>query len=84
VVGVTPVRQGKFALQLGAFSTQVNANRLQASLRKADITSYVETIKTPQGERFRLRAGPYHDRPAAERVRERLRGLGYDSSVVSL
>ena len=66
------VKEG-FVVQLGAFSKSENATRLAATVRDSRFDAYTEVVSTTQGERTRVRVGPYPTRAAAEDARTRLK-----------
>ena len=68
----TSVNEG-FVVQLGAFSRSENATRLAATVRDSRFDAYTEVVSTTQGERTRVRVGPYPTRAAAEDARKRLK-----------
>ncbi|HEY0720187.1 MAG TPA: SPOR domain-containing protein [Gammaproteobacteria bacterium] len=72
-----------WALQLGSFSSSVNALALQEKARKAGFTAYVEKVKGEQGISYRVRVGPESSRERADALRERVQGkLGMVGMVV--
>jgi DedD protein len=71
-----------FVIPLGSFGNPENVKQLQARLTKEGIQSYTEAVKTASGEQTRVRAGPYRSREAAEKARERVKGLGIDAGNV--
>jgi DedD protein len=62
-------------VQLGAFSNADNARQLASKVRDNRFKAYTEVLKTPNGERTRVRVGPYPTRDAAEKARDRLKSL---------
>ncbi len=62
-----------FVVQLGAFSNSGNAARLAAKVRENQFKAYTQVVSTTNGERTRVRVGPYPTRAAAEEARERLK-----------
>jgi DedD protein len=62
-----------FVVQLGAFSNSGNADRLAAKVRENRFKAYTQLVSTTNGERTRVRVGPYPTRAAAEEARERLK-----------
>jgi len=73
----------QFVVLLGAFSNMVNAKQRQAKLTALGVKFYSETVKTPTGEKLRVRAGPYATRQEAERVRDMLKGKGVQDGMVA-
>lgn len=77
---VDPVRKDAknaepFVIQVGAFSDPANARHLVEKLKAEKIPAYTEPVKTAQGEKTRVRAGPYPTLSAAEHGRSRLKSL---------
>ncbi|MEO8165070.1 MAG: SPOR domain-containing protein, partial [Betaproteobacteria bacterium] len=62
-----------FVVQLGAFSNSANAKALQRKLQDNKFKAYTEIVKSTDGDRTRVRVGPYPTREAAENARERLK-----------
>ena len=75
-------RPETFVIQLGAFSEASRAKDRHALLQKAGVRSYTEVIKTPTGDKTRVRAGPFPTREAADQVNEKLKALGIADGVV--
>ncbi len=71
-----------FVIQLGAFAEVNRAKDRHAQLLKAGVKAYTEVIKTPTGDKTRVRAGPFPTREAAEQANERLKGLGMTDGIV--
>lgn len=75
--------EGRYALQVGAFSTEKGANDQVEKLKQAGHPAYVERIRTGQGERIRVRVGPFGSREAADKARADLKLIGVDSAVIA-
>jgi DedD protein len=73
---------GMWAVQLGSFSDQANAQRLAANLRKEGYAAFLSQLDTPSGSLHRVRVGPQKDRPSAESVASKLGGDGHKGQVV--
>jgi cell division septation protein DedD len=67
------VDEGVYYVQLGAFSERVRALSFLSGLRRRNIDN-VSVTGALEGDRrvFRVRAGPYPDRPAAEEAKRHL------------
>ncbi len=64
-----------FVVQLGAFSNAANAKALQKKLQDNKFKAYTELVKNANGDRTRVRVGPYASREAAEKARDRLKAM---------
>jgi DedD protein len=73
---------GMWAVQLGSFSSQENAERLAAELRKNGYAAFLSQHKTASGSLHRVRIGPQKDRASAETVASKLSGSGHKGQVV--
>jgi DedD protein len=72
-----------YLLQAGAFSAAKGANEQVERVRSAGLKAYTEKVQTANGERIRVRLGPYPDRQAAERARDKLRAAGLESTLIA-
>jgi DedD protein len=72
-----------YVIQLGAFANQANAKERQSRLAALKIKFYTETVKSPSGDKLRVRAGPYSTRKEAERVQAKLKAAGIQDGVVA-
>ena len=75
-----------YIVQLGAFSSSANAKQLLHKLKLEKFPAYIEPVKTTQGEKTRVRVGPYPSVEVAEKARARLKTLklvfGNDAQVM--
>ena len=62
-------RASGWALQLGAFKSEAEANKLRDRLRTGGVASFVERNGSGESALWRVRAGPYADRTGAESAR---------------
>lgn len=74
---------GPFVIQLGAFANMANAKERQSRLTALKVKFYTETVRTPSGEKLRVRAGPYATRQEAERMQAKLKGAGIMDGIVA-
>lgn len=74
---------GPFVIQLGAFANMANAKERQSRLTALKIKFYTETVKTPTGEKLRVRAGPFAARHDAERVQAKLKNAGIQDGIIA-
>ncbi len=76
--------KGRFIIQVAAVSSHAKAEDLQNRLKKAGIKSYSQKVSTKDGERYRIRVGPFASREEADRIRGRLALLGLSGTVQPL
>ena len=73
---------GMWAVQLGSFSNQANADRLAADLRKEGYAAFLSQLETSKGKLHRVRVGPQKDRAEAESMAAKLSVKGHKGQVV--
>jgi DedD protein len=57
---------------------------LKARLKESGIKAYSEKINTKDGDRFRVRVGPFATREEAEKMQARVKKIGLSGSVQSM
>jgi DedD protein len=57
---------------------------LKSRLKESGIKAYSEKISTKEGDRFRVRVGPFATREEAEKMQSRVKKLGLNGSVQSM
>ncbi|MGH8042586.1 MAG: SPOR domain-containing protein [Rudaea sp.] len=62
-------RAGGWAVQLGAFKSEAEANKLRDRLRGAAFAGFVERSGSGDATLWKVRAGPYADRSGADKAR---------------
>ena len=72
-----------YLVQIGAFSSAKGATEQVERAGKAGYKAFTEKITTAQGERIRVRVGPFRTREAAEQARTKLRAAGLESVLVA-
>jgi len=68
-------------LQVAAVATKVKAEELQNRLKQAGIKSYLQKTSTKEGERYRVRVGPFATREEADKMRARLLKMGLSATA---
>lgn len=66
-------RAGGWAVQLGAFKTIDEANKLRDRLKGAGFVAFVDKVESESGALWRVRAGPETDRGNADKLRGRIK-----------
>jgi DedD protein len=76
--------KGQFVVQVGAFAEDAGVRAARKRLNDVGLKSFVETVKTKDGERTRVRLGPYKSKDEAQRAADRVKATGLPSTVVAL
>jgi DedD protein len=71
----------RYVLQAGAFSQSDNAEAQVARLKKLGLKVYTDRIKTPKGERVRVRVGPFDSKADALKAQSKLRQAHFEASL---
>jgi DedD protein len=66
-------RAGAWAVQLGAFRTIDEANKMRDRLKNAGFVAFVDKADTGSGTLWRVRAGPEADRGNADKLKGRIK-----------
>ena len=74
----------RFVLQVAAVANKSKADELQTKLKQAGIKTYLQKISTKDGERYRVRVGPFSSRDDAEKMRSRIVKMGLTVVVQSV
>lgn len=72
-----------WAVQVGSFASQDNAERLSAELKKRGYRAFVTRLRTKDGTLYRVRVGPEQERERAELLARRLKKDGQAADVVT-
>lgn len=77
-------KPGRYSIQVAALSSQNKVNELRSKLKAAGIASQTQKVPVANGERIRVRVGPFASKEEAEKMRTRLVKLGLNGSLVPL
>ncbi|MGJ7507224.1 SPOR domain-containing protein [Variovorax sp. GT1P44] len=80
----TADESGRFVVQVGAFADADKAKEVRQKLEKAGLKTYMHVAKTADGERTRVRVGPFASRAEADRAASKVKGLSLPAAVLSL
>ena len=82
--GNKPGSAGSFMVQIGAFSSEDKLEAARAKAKAAGFKTVTEKVVTANGERTRLRVGPFSDRAAAAAARDKLKSEGLEPALIAL
>lgn len=70
-----------FAINVGLFADAANADRVHTRLLDAGLSAYIQVVDFPNGQRTRVRVGPFANRALADEAAARIKALGLDAVV---
>ena len=74
---------GTFSVQIGVFSDAAKVKKMQQNLQDLGYKSYTEKLSTANGEKIRLRAGPFTAKSDAEDALSKIKDAGLAAMLVS-
>lgn len=75
---------GRFVVQAGAYTDAAKVREVRQKIERSGLKTYAQVVKSAEGERTRVRVGPYPTRAEADKVAAKLKQLGLDAAVLSL
>jgi DedD protein len=81
-----PVAQpaGRFVVQIGAFAEASAVRDVRSKAEKAGLATFTQTVSTADGQRTRVRVGPFVSREEAEKAAAQAKAAGLGSAVLTL
>ncbi len=77
------IKKGSISVQIGVFSDAPKVKQMRARIAEQGIQCYSEIMNTPKGTKYRVRCGPYADKPAAQQALDTLKAAGYNGILVT-
>lgn len=74
----------RIVVQVGAFAEVARAREARLKLERAGLKTYTHVAQTPQGQRIRVRMGPFATRAEADKAAERAKALGLPAALLWL
>ncbi|WP_295985627.1 SPOR domain-containing protein, partial [uncultured Variovorax sp.] len=75
---------GRYVVQVGAFADASKAQETRQKLERAGLKTYTHVAKTPDGDRTRVRVGPFSSRADADKAAARIKSLALPAAVLTL
>ncbi len=76
--------EGRFVVQIGAFSDNNKAHEARMKLERAGLKTYAQVIESKDGRRIRVRVGPFPTKQEAEKVGEKIKKLDLPVGILEL
>jgi DedD protein len=82
----TPAAAGdtRYIVQFGAFSDADKAQEARRKVEKVGLKTYSQIAKTPDGERIRVRVGPFTNKDEADKAAAKIKALDLPASILTL
>jgi DedD protein len=75
---------GRFVVQVGAFADSRSAQEVRRKLEAKGLKTYTQVANTKDGDRIRVRLGPFADRSEADKAAAQAKSIGLVGSVLAL
>lgn len=75
---------GRFVVQVGAFSDDTKAREARQKVERAGLKTYTQVVDTKDGKRTRVRVGPFASRADADKAASRIKGLDLPAAILTL
>ena len=76
--------EGRFVVQVGAFSEVTAAREARQKVEKLGLKTYTQVVETSTGRRIRVRVGPFASRDDADKAAGKIKSAGLPSAVFTL
>ena len=77
-------QEERFIVQIGAFADASKASDIRQKLERAGLKAYTQVVNTKEGQRTRVRVGPFEGRGAADKAAAHIKTLDLPASVLTL
>jgi len=75
---------GRFVVQVGAFSDVTKAREARLKVERAGLKTYTNVAETKDGKRIRVRVGPFGSRAEADKAADKIKGLDLPAAILTL
>jgi DedD protein len=80
----TAASDDRFVVQVGAFADASKVREVRRKVEAAGLKTYTQVVSTSEGDRTRVRVGPFTDRADADKAAEKIRQLKLAAAVLTL
>jgi len=74
----------RVVVQVGAYAEEARAREVRQRLERAGLKTYTHVAKTPEGQRIRVRLGPFETKAEAEKAAAKVKALGLPTAILTL
>jgi DedD protein len=76
--------EGRYVVQVGAFADAARAKEARGKVEKAGLKTYTQVVDTKDGQRTRVRVGPFGDKAEADKAAQAIKALSLPAAVLVL
>jgi DedD protein len=76
--------ESRFIVQVGAFADAAKAREARQKLERAGLKTYAQVVDTKDGQRTRVRVGPFTNKAEADKAASKIKGLELSASILTL
>ncbi|WP_394757492.1 SPOR domain-containing protein [Rhodoferax sp.] len=76
--------EARFVVQVGAFADATRAREVRLKLEHAGLNTYTHVAKTKDGDRIRVRVGPFGTKVEAAKAAEKIKKLDLPAALLTL
>ncbi len=80
----TPASDERFVVQVGAFADDAKVRDVRRKVESTGLKTYTQVVKTDEGERTRVRVGPFSDKGEATKAADKIRKLNLPVAILTL
>lgn len=75
---------GRFVVQVGAYSDAAKLREVRQKLENAHLKTYTQAVETKEGQRTRVRVGPFATQAEADKAALRVKALDLPAAVLKM
>lgn len=75
---------GRYVVQVGAFADAARAQEVRLKVEHAGLKTYTQVAGTKDGQRIRVRVGPFATRLEADKASEKIKKLALPAAILTL
>ena len=79
-----PEAGGRLVVQVGAFADADKAQEVRQKLERAGLKTYTQVAETKDGQRIRVRVGPFASRAEADKAASKIKSLDLPAAILTL
>jgi DedD protein len=74
----------RYIVQFGSYAEPAKAQEVRQKVEKTGLKTYSQVAKTPEGERIRVRVGPFTSQAEADKAAAKIKALDLPAAILTL